>query len=298
MAADDETTLEDFLALSDADNGKRKLVARLRTEIQALKIQLAQHGAVTHPTPQTHLIIGDSHSDPAVPNDRFDWLGKLIADVRPDVVVDIGDQADMGSLSHYDEGKRSSEGRRYQKDINHSIDARERINHQLRGLAKRPRRIVTLGNHEYRIVKATDNDPKLDGFMSTSDLRVEELGWEQFDFGVPAFVDGIGYCHYFPSGINGRPVGGMHLASALIRLGLMSGVQGHSHTFDYAERTRSDGMKVLGMSVGCYFDHFMEWAGASNSIYWRGIVVLRDIVDGYGQVEKISIDSIRREYGP
>ena len=45
-----------------------------------------------------HLIIGDSHAHPDFNNERFTWLGKLIHDSRPDVVVNIGDMADMASL--------------------------------------------------------------------------------------------------------------------------------------------------------------------------------------------------------
>lgn len=248
-------------------------------------------------TPQTHLIIGDSHSDPEVPNDRYRWLGKFAADLQPNTIIDIGDWADMGSLSHFDYGTRSFEGRRYWRDIEHAIDARKLFNKQLTRLKHKPRLIHTEGNHEHRITKLTDTDPRLDGLLSVADLEVEKLGWERFPFMVPAVVDGVCYSHYFPSGVKGQPVGGINLASSLIRLGLMSCVQGHSHLFDYTERTRADGRKLLGMSVGCYFKHFMSWAGVSNQMYWRGVVVLHDVVDGYGQVEKVSLDSIEANYG-
>ena len=46
----------------------------------------------------THLIIPDGHTHPDYNNDRFTWLGKLIVDLQPEVVVNIGDMADMASL--------------------------------------------------------------------------------------------------------------------------------------------------------------------------------------------------------
>jgi hypothetical protein len=46
----------------------------------------------------THLIIPDAHAHPDYSNDRFTWLGKLIGDVRPDVVINIGDWFDLPSL--------------------------------------------------------------------------------------------------------------------------------------------------------------------------------------------------------
>lgn len=246
---------------------------------------------------RTHLIIGDSHADPDVPNDRYRWLGKMVADLRPDVVIDIGDWADMPSLSSYDKGKRSFEGRRYWKDVDAAKDARERFRNELaKCRSYKPELISTEGNHENRIDRATDDTPALDGLISTKDLGAEEYGWKVHKFLVPAVVDGISYVHFAPSGVKVRPIGGMHHASSLIRLCLMPTVVGHSHTFDYAERTRIDGGKLFAMSVGAYFEHFMPWAGPANSMYWRGIVVIRDVVNGYGSVEKHPIEAIKRRY--
>jgi len=76
---------------------------------------------------KTHLIIPDSHAHPDHNNDRFEWLGKLIMDVKPDVVVNIGDMADMPSLSTYDRGTKGFEGRRYKKDVDSVLDAQERM---------------------------------------------------------------------------------------------------------------------------------------------------------------------------
>jgi hypothetical protein len=222
----------------------------------------------------------------------------MCADLRPEVVVDIGDWADMGSLSGYDVGKRSFEGRRYWKDVAAAKEARERFGNEL-AKARRysPLLISTEGNHEDRITRATDDQPALDGLISTRDLGAEEHGWQVYKFLEPAVVDGIAYAHYHPSGVKNKPVGGIHAAASLIRLGHMSCIAGHSHTYDYSEQTRRDGQKVLGMQVGCYFTHFMPWAGPANHMYWRGIVVLRDVANGYGSVEKHSIEQVQRRYG-
>ena len=291
---------DDFDAFLDkpTEGGYKKHVERLREEMHSLRVELAKREPPATDKPQTILVIGDSHSDPDVSNQRYDWLGQLVAEVRPDVCVDVGDWTDFGSLSSYDKGKRSFEGRRYWRDVEHSIDARERFDKPLRGLRKKPRKVALRGNHEARIDKITDAEPMLDGVISHADLQVTEHGWEDVPFMVPITIGGIAFSHYFASGIMGRAIGGMHLASALLRLGFMSCVQGHSHTFDVAERTRADGSKVLGMSVGAFFEHFMPWAGAqANAMYFRGIIVIRDVTGGYGQVEKISLETIRRRYG-
>jgi hypothetical protein len=63
------------------------------------------------------LVIGDPHAHPDYDNDRFTDLGRFIVKARPDMVVCIGDMADMPSLSSYDRGTKGFEGRRYKKDI-------------------------------------------------------------------------------------------------------------------------------------------------------------------------------------
>jgi len=45
--------------------------------------------------------------------DHLTWAGQYAVDKKPDVIVHIGDHWDMPSLSHYDKGTKSFEGRRY-----------------------------------------------------------------------------------------------------------------------------------------------------------------------------------------
>src|SRR5260221_12872069 len=64
-----------------------------------------------------HLILPDCQVKDGVPLEQLTWAGRYIVDKKPDVVVQIGDFADMESLSSYDQGKKSFEGRRYKNDI-------------------------------------------------------------------------------------------------------------------------------------------------------------------------------------
>ena len=48
---------------------------------------------------KTHIVVPDPHADPRYSNDRADWIGQLIKDVKPEVVVNLGDAADMSSIS-------------------------------------------------------------------------------------------------------------------------------------------------------------------------------------------------------
>src|SRR5690348_3628069 len=65
----------------------------------------------------THFVIPDTQAKPGVPTEHLGWIGEEIVSVLPDVVIHIGDHADMPSLSHYDRGKLQFEGRRYKKDV-------------------------------------------------------------------------------------------------------------------------------------------------------------------------------------
>jgi len=106
----------------------------------------------------TYLLVPDQHAHPDHNNDRADWVGELLVDLKPDVVVNMGDAADMASLSDYDKGKRSFHGRAYKKDIEAHLDFQERMWAPLRRQKKKlPRRIVLEGNHEHRIWKHLDD---------------------------------------------------------------------------------------------------------------------------------------------
>jgi hypothetical protein len=56
---------------------------------------------------KTYLVVPDQHAHPDHNNDRADYLGKFIKDLKPHVVVNIGDAADLASLSTFDKGKHS-----------------------------------------------------------------------------------------------------------------------------------------------------------------------------------------------
>ncbi len=247
---------------------------------------------------KTHLVIPDCHAHPDHDNKRFEWLGKLILDLKPDVVVCLGDFGDMPSLCSYDRGKKGFEGRRYIKDINAIKDADDRLWHALRYAKKRhPRKVMLLGNHEDRITRAIESDAKLDGVLSLSDLGYTDHHWEVHPFLDIVTIDGVAYTHYFTSGIMGRPIGGVHVAYSILTKQHQSCTQGHNHIIDFAQHTRADGRHILGLSAGCYIDFHMDWAGPANALYWRGVVIKREVEDGVYDHELVSLATIKKIYG-
>ncbi len=248
---------------------------------------------------RTHLIIPDSHSHPNFSNKRYDYIGHLIADIKPDVVVDIGDFYDMPSLASYDKGKRSFEGRRYWKDIEAGVEAQDRIRTIVkRQKQKLPRFVRTLGNHEHRIIRAIEGDPTiLDGTISLGDLQSQEYGWEEYPFLHPVEIDGVLYGHYFISGVLGKPIGGDNHAKMLLLKQLQSCTQGHSHLFDYCVRTCANGSRIHACVVGSYVDYHMDWAGPSNKLWYNGVVIKRNVEQGAYDLQHISLQRLKEAYG-
>ncbi len=260
----------------------------------------------SRPAYRDHLIIGDSHSKPDVSNDRFKWLGELIMERQPEVIIDIGDSADMASLCSYDVGSVRAEGRRYADDIKAYKDAQKKLfapmvkynntHSKWKKKQYKPELIKTRGNHEHRITRAANETPAMYGHLKLEDLQEASFGWDCYDFLKPAVIDGIAYQHYFTSGVMGRPIGGVNHARTLVSKCYMSCEQGHSHMRDFWEDTKVDGSKVFGLVVGCYFGHAEEYT-SENHRFWRGITYLREVREGQGEPEFIAYDEIRRKYG-
>ena len=245
-----------------------------------------------------HLVIPDSHAHPDHNNRRYEWLGHLINDVKPDVVVDIGDWWDMPSLCSYDKGTKGFEGRRYKRDIDSGLDAQDRmmsiINKQKK---KKPRFVRTLGNHENRIALAVSRDPVLEGTIGLSDLQSKECGFEEYPFLTPVEIDGVTYQHYFVAGISGRPIGGQRHAATLIARNLASSTCGHSHLFDYAVTADVRGTKMHGLVCGVYQDYHADFAGPANKLWSAGVVIKRGVENGNYDLERISLQRLKEVYG-
>ena len=243
----------------------------------------------------THLVIGDPHCNPKASNDRFLWAGKLARDLKPDTIVCMGDFSSLDSLSSYDKGKKSFEGRRYKKDIDHAHDALEKFNKGLNG--RRSRKVMLLGNHEDRIDRIVDETPELDGTISTKDLKFKEFGWEVIAYQEPVAIDGVHYCHNYPTGIMGKPISGDNIARSLLLKNKVSSTVGHCHLFDYSMCTIPTGRKVLGLSAGCYLHHKEEYARNTQQLWWSGLIVKRNVRQGEYDIETIEYNTVKRRYG-
>lgn len=253
---------------------------------------------------KTILVIPDPHDDPAVSKDRFKWAGRLIVDRQPDAIVHMGDGITLDSLSQYDTGTALAEGRRYEHDIASFQEAMNELHAPVEQYNKtiarkkkkkyQPDLIYCEGNHECRIPKACNKDPKLIGTISLADLRLQERGWQYYPLTVPAEVYGIAFAHYFTSGIMGKPISGIHHARSLVAKTYTNTVVGHSHTRDFWEDTDVYGNKVMGLVAGCYFEHELCYTKEEDR-NWSGLILL-SVSETEVNPEFIPMERIKKDY--
>lgn len=250
------------------------------------------------------MVIPDAQIKPDTPTDHIEWAAKYAVEKKPDVIVNIGDWADMPSLSSYDEGKKSFEGRRYTKDIEAANSAMDifmkPIVAETARVAKNkkkrwdPRLVFTLGNHEHRIERAIESDAKLEGLISYEDFNFHEWGWEVYPFLEVVVVEGVAFSHYFTSGVMGRPVSS---ARAMLNKKHMSSVMGHVQDRDIAFAKRADGRNMTGLFVGIFYSHDEDYLTPQTNGSWSGIWMLHEVEDGSFDEMAVSMSYLENKYG-
>jgi hypothetical protein len=251
-----------------------------------------------------HLVLPDTQVKPGDSIEHLRWAGLYAVKMKPDVIVMIGDFWDFPSLSSYDVGMKSFEGKRYIHDVNAGIAAMEAFLKPIRDEQARlthnkhktwnPRLVFTLGNHEQRIITAINKDSKLEGLMGLDDLKLVEMGWEVYPFLEPVVIDGIVYCHYLTSGTMGRPVSS---ARAMVNKKMMSCVMGHVQDRDIHYGRRADGSSVTGLFAGIFYQHDEGYLSPQTNRSWRGIWIFNDVVNGAFDELPISLSYLRDTYG-
>jgi hypothetical protein len=242
-----------------------------------------------------HLIIPDVQAKPGVSVEFLTRIGRYAAEKRPDRIICLGDFADLPSLSSYDKGKKSFEGRRYRRDLDAARRAMDALMYPIaRARNYKPDLHLTLGNHEDRIRRVVELQPEFEGLLSVDDLGYSAYGWRVHPFLHPVKLDGVMYAHYFTSGVMGRPI---TTAAALLTKKHQSCVAGHQQGKQIAYATRADGKTITGLIVGSAYEHNEDYLGPQGNRHWRGIVMLHEVRDGAFDEMFVSLDYLRRRFG-
>lgn len=241
-------------------------------------------------------VLPDIQNHPGTPTEYLKWCGQYLAIKKPDVIVQLGDFTDLPSLSTHDsKGSLQLEGARYQADVDSSKAAMyELLNPIAKVSGYNPYRYLTLGNHEHRIVRTIEADPKLEGTISLDDLEYEEFGWKVYPFLQPIVIGGVAMCHYFPSGVMGRPITS---AKALLAKLHMSCIAGHQQGRDIAFSKRADGGDMTAILSGSFYTHAESYLSPYTNNHWRGMIMCHSVKDGSFDEMMVSVDYLKRRFG-
>lgn len=241
-------------------------------------------------------VITDCQVKPGVPIDHLRWCGQYLTKKQPDVILQIGDFADLSSLSTHDSpGSLSLEGKRYKKDIESVKYAMEALLTPIENASPgwKPRKILLYGNHEDRITRTIRRDPKLHGFISLEDLGYKSYGWDTYDFLSPISINNVAFCHYFPSGVMGRPI---TTAKGLLSKLHMSAFAGHQQGRDIAYSKRADGKDLTAIISGSFYQHHEDYLSPFTNQHWRGMYMLHEVKDGNFDEMAVSINYLQRKF--
>lgn len=251
-----------------------------------------------------HVVIADTQARDDVDLTYMSAIGQYIADKQPEKIIHIGDHYDFPSLSSYDKGKRSFEGRRLIKDLAAGERGLKMLMQPIYDLQDYqvanglevydPEMVVTLGNHCDRLTRLQNDMPELEGFLGDDPLKFEEHGWKVYPFLTPAYIDGIAYIHFMPNPFSGKPYGGSAM-NILKNVG-HSFVVGHKQSLDIAIRPIIGGKMQLGIVNGACYPHDEDYKGNTGNNHFRGLTVLNEVEDGYGDPMFVSLKYLMEKY--
>ncbi len=250
-----------------------------------------------------HLIIPDVQTKPGNCGTHLDWAAAAVIDYKPDVIVVIGDFADMPSMScHEKPGSKHAIMQNVKADFDAANEAFERFQSPIQkemdrlagGHRKRwtPECHFLFGNHENRIVNALNAEPKYEGLFGLETFKTP--GFERHEFLRIVEIDGIKYCHYFPQPYSGKAIGGT-IVSRLNNIG-SSFVQGHQQGFLYASKQYPDHVKHGLVCGRFYFEDEHYRAKDVQASEWNGIVVLNEVRNGTYDLMPLSMNYLRKKY--
>lgn len=255
---------------------------------------------INKPT-QKILVIPDTQVKEGIDTSHLKWISNYIVDKRPDMVIHLGDHWDMPSLSSYDYGKKSFEGKRYKKDIaagNIAIKLITSSVEEFNSKAKKnkekqyhPEFIYLDGNHDFRIERAVNDDAKLEGTIGLEDRDLK--GWTNIPFLTPLIVNDVVFCHYLVSGVMGRPV---TTAAALLTKKHQSCVVGHQQGRMAATSFKADGSQITAIIAGSCYLHDEEYMGVQGNKHWRGVVMLNEVINGSFDEMFVSLGFLKQRY--
>lgn len=143
-----------------------------------------------------------------------------------------------------------------------------------------------------RTSRAVEDDIRLEGLLTT-DHCLTPPEWHRHEFLEPVWIGGVCFSHYFYNPNTGKPYGSA-IETRLATIG-HSFVMGHQQGLRTAQRWVG-GKQHVGVVCGSAYIHQEAYMGPQGRDYWRGIVMLNNVIDGSFDPHPISLDSLCRKY--
>lgn len=247
--------------------------------------------------PPKIMVVPDTQIRPGVDIEHLAWAGRYAAEKRPDVIVIIGDWWDMPSLSSYDKGKRSFEGRRYKADIEAGIRGMELFMSPIRAAAGyAPEIHFTEGNHEQRVKRVTQNNAEFEGLLGPEDFHLYDFGIIYHPFLEVVKIFDVEFSHYFTTGQSSDKSGNPRAitsAASLLRERMGSAVMGHNQLTDLAFHKKT---RHIGLMAGAFYTHEEDYLGPQGNNYRRQVWMLYEVENETFDPLSVSINYLRRRY--
>lgn len=240
------------------------------------------------------MVLGDCQVKENVPLNYLKWVRRYALEQKGEIAtfVEIGDFSDVHSLSYWDKGTFSWQGRSYKTDVDVSKFALDLLQPAALGIQDT---VHLDGNHEDRITKTTEKVPELHGTIAISDLGYNDHYAHCGEFGEIIMRHGIAFSHFFKAKNTKNPIGGL-MGNKLAKIGY-SFVAGHTPGLEMHAETLGNGTMRCGVVNGASYLHYEHYKGHQDNGHFRGIVMLNEVTgNGSFQPQPISMDYLCRKY--
>jgi hypothetical protein len=259
--------------------------------------------------PRTSLVIPDAHVGPDQDLTRFEKLGRLIVDRKPDRLITLGDWVSLDSMSAWDlDAPGRMENKRYYEDIAAGRAAIELTVGPLRELQEKqrknkekiykPQQVFIKGNHCNRSDRYLEKHPELRQHVDVvRDLKLIESGFTDIvEYKDMIEIDGVLFTHVPMNGA-AQPLSGkygIHRAAEIMHKSL---VYAHHHRRENVNFFRHGADSIIQvLTAGAFFDHTESYSYGGALAYWPGLLILSHWAEGRFDVEEISLERLYQLY--
>jgi hypothetical protein len=220
-------------------------------------------------------VIGDCHIAPGQDLSRFSWFARHVAATKPDRVIQIGDLADLHSVSGHEKPGSAQQKAKpaFQQDMEATEEALALYRKEM---PDGPPLHITEGNHEDRLDRWDSQVAETSGVLRNqwNDLMAR-YNVRQTPYRGYLFIGSVGFTH-IPMTLMERPYNGKTLNPLANDL-TMSCVMGHSHRHAFLNVGKiGPQQRIEILNVGCAAPHgwFPDYNVSEQGGYSWGIVDL------------------------